>query len=73
MAGAGPGALSDLAVREAVQAGVLVRVPVDLPRRAFRIFHHSERKLSRAAEMFLKSLPPPRRVETPELRLVANA
>jgi DNA-binding transcriptional LysR family regulator len=72
IAGAGPGALSDLVVREAVQAGVLVRVPVDLPRRAFRLVHHTERKLSRAAEMFLKTLPP-RRVETPELRLVANA
>jgi len=73
MAGAGPGALSDLVVREAVQAGALVRVPVDLPRRAFRMFHHPERRLSRAAEMFLKTLPLPRRVEAPELRLVANA
>ena len=73
MAGAGPGALSDLVVREAVQAGALVRVPVDLPRRGFRMFHHAERKLSRAAEMFLKTLPAPRRMETPELRLVANA
>jgi DNA-binding transcriptional LysR family regulator len=72
MAGAGPGALSDLVVRDAVQAGALVRVAVDLPRRAFRMFHHSERKLSRAAEIFLKTLPP-RRAETPELRLVANA
>lgn len=73
MAGVGPGALSDLVVREAVQSGALVRVPVDLPRRAFRMFHHAERKLSRAAEMFLKSLPAPRRTEAPELRLVANA
>lgn len=72
MAGAGPGVLSDLVIREAVQAGALVRVPMDLPRRVFRMFHHSERKLSRAAEMFLQTLPP-RRTETPELRLVAYA
>ncbi|TAJ71397.1 MAG: LysR family transcriptional regulator [Phenylobacterium sp.] len=73
LAGAGPGALSDLVVRDAVQSGRLVRAPVDLPRRAFRMFHHSERKLSRAAEMFLNSLPAPRRADTPDLRLVANA
>lgn len=72
MAGAGPGVLSDLVVRDAVEASALIRVAVELPRRAFRVLHHSERKLSRAAEMFLKALPP-RRAETPELRLVANA
>ncbi|WP_332767031.1 LysR family transcriptional regulator [Phenylobacterium sp.] len=72
IAGGGPGALSDLVVREAVKAGVLARVPLELPRRAFRMLRHSERKLSRAAEMFLKSLPP-RRAEVRELRLVATA
>lgn len=72
MAGAGPGVLSDLVVRDAVQASALVRVSIDLPRRAFRVLHHSERKLSRAAETFLKALPL-RRAETRELRLVANA
>jgi DNA-binding transcriptional LysR family regulator len=73
MAGAGPGALSDLVVREAVQSGALVRAPLDLPRRAFRLVHHSERKLSRAAEMFLKTLPQTRRSDGPGLKLVANA
>lgn len=72
IAGGGPGALSDLVVREAVRAGVLARVPLELPRRAFRMLRHSERKLSRAAEMFLKGLPP-RRAEVRELRLVATA
>jgi len=72
IAGGGPGALSDLVVREAVKAGVLARVPLELPRRAFRMLRHSERKLSRAAEMFLKGLPA-RRTEVRELRLVAMA
>ena len=70
IAGIGPGVLSDLVARDAVKAGTLVRVPVDLPRRAFRVLRHSERTLSRAAEMFMKSLPS-RRTEDRELRLVA--
>lgn len=73
MAGAGPGALSDLVVREWLQSGALVRVSLDLPRRAFRLLQHSERRLSRAAEMFVKSLPPPRRVDSSGLRLVASS
>jgi len=71
-AGAGPGVLSEMAVRDALAAGTLVRVPIELPRRTFRLIRHGERKLSRAAEMFLKSLPQ-RRPEAPGLRLVANA
>jgi len=57
MAGAGPGALSNLVIADALTAGSLVRVAIDLPHRPFRILRHSDRKLSRAAEMFLKSLP----------------
>jgi len=73
MAGAGPGALSDLVVREWLQNGALVRVPLDMPRRAFRLLQHSERRLSRAAEMFVKSLPPPRRADSSGLRLVVSS
>ncbi len=73
MAGAGPGALSDLVVREWLQSGALVRVPLDLPRRPFRLLQHSERRLSRAAEMFVKTLPAPRRLDSAGLRLVAGA
>jgi DNA-binding transcriptional LysR family regulator len=73
MAGAGPGALSDLVVREWLQTGALVRVPLDLPRRAFRLLHHAERRLSRAADMFVKSLPAPRTTESSGLRLVVSS
>jgi DNA-binding transcriptional LysR family regulator len=73
MAGAGPGALSDLVVLEWLQNGALVRVPLDMPRRAFRLLQHSERRLSRAAEMFVKSLPPPRRADSSGLRLVVSS
>ncbi|MBS0359880.1 MAG: LysR family transcriptional regulator [Proteobacteria bacterium] len=55
-AGAGPGVLSELAVAESVAAGLLVKVEVELPRRAFFILRHSERKLSRAADVFMKTL-----------------
>jgi len=72
IAGAGPGVLSEVAVRDALAAGTLVRVPIELPRRTFRLIRHGERKLSRAAEMFLTSLPQ-RRPEAAGLRLVANA
>lgn len=72
IAGAGPGVLSEMAVRDALASGTLVRVPIELPRRTFRLIRHGERKLSRAAEMFLKSLPQ-RRPEAQGLRLVANA
>lgn len=71
-AGVGPGALSELAVREAEASGSVVRVPINLPRRAFRMLRHNERKLSRAAEMFVNGLSATRRPETRELRLVAN-
>lgn len=73
MAGAGPGALSDLVVREWLQSGALMRVSLDLPRRAFRLLQHSERRLSRAAETFVKSLPAPRRADSSGLRLVASS
>lgn len=73
LAGVGPGALSELVAGDAEASGALVRVKLDLPRRPFRMLRHSERKLSQAAEMFLKHLPPPRRLEPQALRLVANA
>jgi len=71
MAGAGPGVLSSLLVSEGLQSGALVRVPVDLPRRAFRLLRHSERKLSRAAETFIKTLA--RRAEPRDIRRLAPA
>jgi DNA-binding transcriptional LysR family regulator len=57
MAGAGPGALSELVVADALASGALARVDLDLPRRAFHILRHSDRKMSRAADVFIKSLP----------------
>jgi DNA-binding transcriptional LysR family regulator len=55
-AGAGPGALSELAVAEGLAAGALAKVEIELPRRSFFILRHSERKLSRAADVFVKTL-----------------
>lgn len=72
IAGAGPTALSELAVRDALAARTLVRVPIDTPRRTFRLVRHAERQLSRAAEIFVKSLPQ-WRPEGAGLRLVASA
>lgn len=71
VAGVGPGAFSELVAHEALAAGALVRAPVELPRRFFRVMRHTERKLSRAAEMFMKGLPSPQQA-SPELRLVAG-
>jgi DNA-binding transcriptional LysR family regulator len=69
LAGAGPGALSELAVAEAVAAGALVRVELELPQRSFFILRHSERKLSRAADVFVKTLTgSPALCEAPKLR-----
>jgi DNA-binding transcriptional LysR family regulator len=58
VAGLGPSALSDLVAREALASGALVRA-MDLRPRAFRVLRPAERKLSLAAEMFLKCLPEP--------------
>lgn len=55
-AGAGPGALSELAIAEGLAARMVVKVEVELPRRHFFILRHSERKLSRAADVFMKTL-----------------
>ncbi|MDG2522912.1 LysR substrate-binding domain-containing protein [Caulobacter segnis] len=71
LAGVGAGALSELVVQDAEASGALVRVAIDLPRRAFSMLRHHDRKLSRAAEMFLKGLPQPRFAEFGALRLVA--
>jgi len=57
MAGAGPGALSRLAVADALAAGSLVRIDVELPQRSFRVLRHADRKVSRAANAFLQFLP----------------
>jgi DNA-binding transcriptional LysR family regulator len=71
MAGAGPGALPELVVADALASGALVRIDVDLPRRAFHILQHSDRKTSRAADVFLKSLPGwPADIERPPTRTV---
>lgn len=67
LAGAGPGALSCLAVADALDAGSLVRVDVELPQRSFRVLRHADRKVSRAANAFLQFLPgwPAERRQTP--------
>jgi DNA-binding transcriptional LysR family regulator len=71
MAGAGPGALSELVVADALASGALVRVDIDLPCRAFHILRHSDRKTSRAADVFLNSLPGwPAECERPMARTV---
>lgn len=74
MAGAGPGALSELVVADALASGALVRVDVALPSRAFTILRHAERKLSRAGDVFIKTLTGmPAECERPALRPVGRA
>ncbi len=41
-----------------LEAGLLARVPIALPERAFRVVHHRERTLSRSAEALLAMLTP---------------
>jgi len=73
-AGAGPGALSELAIAEGLAAGALVRVALELPRRPFFILRHSERKLSRAADVFMKTLTgQPAVCERPPVRPAGRA
>jgi len=73
-AGAGPGALSELVVADPIAAGMLVRVDLDLAPRAFTLLRHSERKLSRAADAFVKTLTgAPAECERPPLRSVGRA
>lgn len=53
-AGAGAAILSALVVAPSVDAGRLVRVPIDLPARRFQVLHHRERQLSLAEARFLE-------------------
>ena len=57
--GAGGGlvtAISKLAARPLIEAGRLVRLPLDLPERPFYRLRHRERRASRAAEAFAAAL-----------------
>lgn len=57
--GAGDGlvtAISRLAARPLIEAGRLVRLPLDLPERPFYRLRHRERSASRAAEAFAAAL-----------------
>lgn len=51
-AGAGAAILSELVVADAVRAGLLSRVAVDLPERAFSLVRHRDRFLAAAARAF---------------------
>lgn len=66
-AGAGATAISEWVADPAIQSGALRRVPLELPSRAFYAIHHRGRKLSQAAEAFMRiaadrPAPPPRSV-----------
>lgn len=49
-AGAGVAVLSHLVVAQAIDAGKLIKLPLDLPERFFRALRHKERYRSRAAD-----------------------
>ncbi len=49
-AGAGVAVLSHLVVAQAIDAGKLIEVPLDLPERSFRALRHKQRYRSRAAD-----------------------
>ncbi len=55
---AGPGAtvISASVAAPGLEAGLLHRVPLDLPHRSFRLVHHRERHPSRSASAFLSLL-----------------
>jgi DNA-binding transcriptional LysR family regulator len=55
-AGAGIGAISELAVEAGLRAGTLQRLPFDLPLRPFNMLLHLERYRSKAAEAFMAGL-----------------
>ena len=57
--GLGATALSASVAAPSIEAGLLVRVPMALPERAFRVVHHRERSLGRAARAFLAGLESP--------------
>lgn len=49
-------AISELAAQPLIEAGRLVRLPLDLPERPFHLLRHRERRPSRAAEAFAAAL-----------------
>jgi DNA-binding transcriptional LysR family regulator len=49
-------AISELAARPLIEAGRLVRLPLELPERPFYRLRHRERSASRAAEAFAAAL-----------------
>lgn len=49
--------MSESAVASGVEAGRLVRLPLDFGHRAYRLVQHKERRLSRAAVAFIGMLP----------------
>lgn len=49
--------MSESAVAAGVEAGRLVRLPLDFGHRAYRLIHHSDRHLSQAAMAFIGMLP----------------
>lgn len=49
--------MSESAVASGVEAGRLVRLPLDFGHRAYRLVRHRERRLSRAAVAFIDMLP----------------
>ena len=49
-------ATSELAARPLIEAGRLVRLPLELPERPFYRLRHRERSASRAAEAFAAAL-----------------
>lgn len=49
-------AISELAAQPLIEAGRLVRLPLDLPERPFHLLRHRERRPSRAAEAFAAGL-----------------
>jgi DNA-binding transcriptional LysR family regulator len=56
-AGLGATAISSSVAAPSIEAGLLHRVAVDLPERAFQVMRHRDRPASRAAEALLALLP----------------
>ncbi len=54
----GAAVMSASVAAPSLEAGLLARVPIALPERAFRVVHHRERTLSRSAEALLALLAP---------------
>jgi DNA-binding transcriptional LysR family regulator len=52
-AGAGAAALSESVAEASLEAGRLIRLPLELPRRAFRVVRHKSCHRTRAADTFL--------------------